>query len=95
METIHPLKYSFDAFDIMISSQFYHKPPCSYEPPCLYRNVIPYVEDARTGNLIMNPKFSRFPKGSPKDYVDLAYRCISFDPKARPTFAEIINQLEV
>ena len=61
----------------------------------LYRNVVPYVKDVRTGGFNSNPSFSRFPKDSPKAYVDLAYRCISVDATARPTFTEIGCQLEV
>lgn len=59
------------------------------------RNVVPYVKDVQTGDFVANPSFSRFPKSAPKAYVDLAYRCISVDATARPTFTEINDQLEV
>ena len=44
--------------------------------------------------VVANKKSLQFNADAPKDYADLANRCMHIDPTARPGFDEIVESLE-
>ncbi|GAX73206.1 hypothetical protein CEUSTIGMA_g659.t1 [Chlamydomonas eustigma] len=59
----------------------------------LYRCMPPWVK-TETG-YAQNKRFRRFPFDSPRIYVALCARCLDKNPKSRPSFSEILNDLNV
>jgi hypothetical protein len=47
------------------------------------------------GGFLPNPDFLKFSEETPTLLVKLAKRCVHRKPKRRPTFAEVVSEIQV
>jgi hypothetical protein len=92
MEMIHP----HDGLSIISMLHLLPSQGCSVPSHTLvvFRGAPPWVRDS-DGSLMANPSFMTFPSDSPRPYVSLAMWCLNKDPKARPTFAQVLHIVRV
>eukprot|EP00798_Chlamydomonas_sp_ICE-L_P005356 gene5356-5573_t len=57
----------------------------------MYRCLAPWVKTYN--GFAYNPDFLRFPSDTPERYLKLCKRCMDHSPKARPTFEELVVEL--